>query len=54
MKLSILGKRKSGDDNPWEHREGCIRLNYAMDNEEVSNGIEIIAEEVKRMWDGTG
>ena len=40
-----------GNDDAWEHRDRCIRLNYAMDDNEVADGIKIIAEEVERMYD---
>jgi valine--pyruvate aminotransferase len=33
---------------PWAHSDECIRLNYAMPDEEVRRGLEIIAEEAKR------
>jgi valine--pyruvate aminotransferase len=39
-----------GSDEPWEHRDRCIRLNYAMDREDVETGIRIIAEETEQMW----
>ena len=38
-----------GMEEPWEHREQCIRLSYAQDDEVVRRGIEIIADEVKRL-----
>jgi len=34
----------------WQHKNECIRVSYAMDNELVSEGIKIIAEEVKRAF----
>jgi valine--pyruvate aminotransferase len=34
-----------GLEEPWDHADQCIRLNYAMDDEQVRRGIEIIAEE---------
>jgi valine--pyruvate aminotransferase len=39
-----------GNDEPWEHRDRCIRVNYAMDMEDVDTGIRLIAEEVENMW----
>ena len=34
----------------WRHKHECIRVSYAMDDELVSEGIRIIAEEVKRAF----
>lgn len=39
-----------GGAEGWEHADRCIRLNYAMDDDDVERGIEIIAEEARRMW----
>ena len=39
-----------GNDEPWEHRDRCIRINYAMDTGDVETGIRIIAEEVEQIW----
>ena len=36
-----------GLDEPWQHKNECIRVNYAPDEETVSKGLTIIAEEVK-------
>ena len=38
----------------WEHKQECIRINYAQDEEMVSAGLEIIADEVKLAYDGAG
>lgn len=35
---------------PWEHKQACIRMNYASDAEMVQRGIAIIAEEVNGAW----
>jgi valine--pyruvate aminotransferase len=43
-----------GDDEPWEHRDRCIRVNYAMDTDDVDTGLRIIAEEAERMWKERG
>lgn len=40
-----------GLDAPWDHADQCIRLNYAMDDEQVRRGIEIIAEEAAQLQD---
>jgi len=34
----------------WEHKNQCIRLNYSQDSETFSQGIKIIAEEVKKIY----
>ena len=33
------------EDDAWEHRHQCIRVNYSQDFEEVKRGLDIIAEE---------
>jgi valine--pyruvate aminotransferase len=43
-----------GNDEPWEHRDRCIRVNYAMDTDDVDTGIRIIAEETEKMWKERG
>jgi valine--pyruvate aminotransferase len=35
----------------WQHKHECIRINYAQDEELVSAGLKIIAEEVKLAYD---
>ena len=37
------------DDDPWQHKQECIRMTYSMSDEVVREGIKIIAEEVKRL-----
>lgn len=37
-----------GLDQAWQHKHECIRVTYAMDDDVVSQGIRIIADEVKR------
>jgi len=34
----------------WQHKNECIRINYAQDEQIVTAGIKIIAEEVKRSY----
>jgi valine--pyruvate aminotransferase len=34
----------------WQHKNECIRINYAMDKEIVTKGLAIIADEVKRTY----
>jgi len=36
----------------WRHKNECIRVNYAPDKEIVARGLTIIADEVKRAYDG--
>jgi valine--pyruvate aminotransferase len=36
----------------WEHRHECIRLTYSQSSDVVEKGIAIIADEVKRAYDG--
>ena len=38
-----------GLEEPWDHADQCIRLNYAMDDEQVHRGIQIIAEEAAKL-----
>ena len=37
------------DDDPWQHKQECIRMTYSMSDEVVREGIKIIAEEVKAL-----
>ena len=39
-----------GLDEPWEHEKECIRVTYSQDEEQVAQGIKIIAEEVHRAY----
>ncbi|MHC4620691.1 MAG: valine--pyruvate transaminase [Planctomycetota bacterium] len=36
----------------WNHKNECIRLNHAQDEQTVAGGIKAIAEEVRRAYDG--
>ena len=36
----------------WRHRQECIRVTYSQSDEVVERGVAIIAEEVKRAYDG--
>jgi len=36
----------------WEHKHECIRVNYSQDKDIVTAGLKIIADEVKRAYDG--
>ncbi len=35
---------------PWSHTAQCIRISYAQNDETVAQGIQVIAEEVKRAY----
>ena len=37
------------DDDPWQHKQECIRMTYSMNDDVVREGIKIIAEEVKAL-----
>lgn len=39
-----------GLDEPWRHKQECIRLTYCANPENVKRGIGIIAEEVKKAF----
>jgi valine--pyruvate aminotransferase len=39
-----------GLTDDWPHKNECIRVNYSQDAETVTNGIKIIAEEVKKAY----
>jgi valine--pyruvate aminotransferase len=41
-----------GLDQGWPHRNECIRVSYAQDSETVRKGIQIIAQEVRRAYEG--
>ena len=41
---------REGDD--WPHKRECIRISYADDWERTERGLDIIAEEVRRAYDG--
>jgi valine--pyruvate aminotransferase len=36
----------------WKHRHECIRVTYSQSPDAVEKGIAIIADEVKRAYDG--
>jgi len=42
-----------GIDASWQHCHECIRVNYAMNDASVQQGIAIIAEEVKKAYQKT-
>lgn len=40
------------EDEEWAHRNECIRITYTMDENTVREGLRIIAEEVKAIYQG--
>src|SRR5690606_9135408 len=41
-----------GLDEPWPHRDECIRISYAQDDETVARGLSRLAHEVRAAFDG--
>lgn len=39
------------DDAAWPHRNECIRVSYVKDEESVRRGVEIIADEVRALYE---
>ena len=39
-----------GQDNPGEHAESCIRMNYVQSEQDLRKGIEILTRVVKSFW----
>ena len=39
-----------GNEEPWPHRDQCLRISYAQDAGDVRRGIEIIAEELRLLY----
>jgi valine--pyruvate aminotransferase len=40
------------EDDPWPHKDECIRVTYSQDEEVVRRGIEIIGDELRRARSG--
>ena len=40
------------EDDDWPHKRECIRISYADDWERTERGLDIVAEEVRRAYDG--
>lgn len=40
-----------GVTEEWRHRDECLRISYAQDNETVSSGISRLAKEIKRLYE---
>jgi len=43
-----------GLEGAWRHREECLRVTYAQDDEVVERGLRILAAEVRRAYDEAG
>ena len=39
-----------GLEEPWRHRDECLRLSYAQDDQVVEEGMRIIADEVRKLY----
>ncbi|SVD71253.1 uncharacterized protein METZ01_LOCUS424107, partial [marine metagenome] len=39
-----------GLDEPWRHKDECIRVTYAQDDKVVQKGLSIIADEVRKAY----
>jgi valine--pyruvate aminotransferase len=39
-----------GLEEPWRHRDECLRLSYSQDDEVISAGIRIICEEIHALY----
>lgn len=37
-------------EDGWRHRQECLRVTYSQDDDRVAEGLRIIAEEVKTVW----
>lgn len=38
------------EEEPWGHRDECLRMTYTMDEKTVRRGLAIISEEVRKAW----
>ncbi|ANO34046.1 valine--pyruvate transaminase [Vibrio breoganii] len=41
-----------GQEDLWDHSHQCLRMNYVQNDEDMQKGIQIIAEEVKKAYQG--
>ncbi len=39
-----------GLDQPWDHADECLRISYARDDATVAQGLDLIAQEIKRAY----
>lgn len=42
-----------GLDEPWPHRDECVRISYAQDDDVVERGVKRLAREVRAAFDST-
>lgn len=42
----------AGLEDDWPHRDECVRISYAQDAASVERGIEVLADEVRRAYEG--
>ena len=42
------------EGDPWRHKDECLRVTYSQDEEQVTAGIAIIAEEVRKAFSEAG
>ena len=40
------------EDDDWPHKRECIRISYADDRERTERGLDVVADEVRRAYDG--
>lgn len=45
-----LGSANEDESNPWQHAGECLRVSFAMPDEIIQAGMEIIASEVKKAY----
>jgi len=43
-----------GLDEPWPHRDECVRISYAQDDATVARGVRLLAREVRTAFDEAG
>ncbi len=41
-----------GLDEPWQHKQECLRVSYCLPPEQLAKGVALIAEEVARVYAG--
>ena len=39
-----------GLEEPWAHRDECLRVSYAQDDAVVERGLEVLAREVRALY----
>jgi valine--pyruvate aminotransferase len=43
-----------GLEEPWRHRDECLRLSYSQDEEVVEAGMRIIGKEIRELYSLAG